>query len=92
MIRLLNPRKEEKEISVKRQRKEKGVHSYKYEKWDHLSKNFWYEKDKGGTKGKDEGTNLARQYSVDFILMVATTNDMSTSRSGFSTQAAESHD
>lgn len=37
----------------------------------HLSKNFWYKKDKGATKGKDdEGANIARQDLYDYEGMV----------------------
>ena len=31
-----------------------------------MAKNFLYNKDKGATKGKEEGANLARQDSDDF--------------------------
>lgn len=41
----------------------KNVQSYNYEKWGHLAKSFWYKKDKGATKDKDdEGVNLACEY------------------------------
>lgn len=49
----------------------KSVQCYNYEKWGHLAKNYWYKKDKGGTKCKDDkGENLARQDSDDFGGMV----------------------
>ncbi|XP_058755695.1 uncharacterized protein LOC131628905 [Vicia villosa] len=43
----------------------KGVQCYNCEKWGHMSKHYWYKKDNGSKKGKDEGTNLACQDSDD---------------------------
>lgn len=43
---------------------------YNCEKWSHMANNCWYNKDKGPTKGNEEGENLARQDSDDYEDMV----------------------
>ena len=47
---------------------------YNCEKWGHVTKNYWYIKDKGSI-GKHEGVNLAHQDSDDseggMVVMVA---------------------
>lgn len=51
---------------------------YNYGKWGHLAKNFWYNKDKGATKVKEEKENLACQDSDDFedmVVMATATDD-----------------
>lgn len=78
MIRLLNPQKDEKETLIRKTKRKKGVQCYKCEKWGHLDKNFWYNKEKGETNGKEEGVNLAHQDSDDYedmVVMAAIADD-----------------
>lgn len=58
-----SPKRGEGTLTNKEEKK--GVRCYNCEKWGHLSKNCWSRKDKGATKGKDDGANIARQDSND---------------------------
>ncbi|XP_050876469.1 uncharacterized protein LOC127080179 [Lathyrus oleraceus] len=56
--------------SYQKDKEKKSVQLYKCEKWGHMAKNYWYNKDKGATKDKEDGLNLARQDSNDYEDMV----------------------
>lgn len=58
-----SPPKEKENPIKKREKKEeeKSVQCYSCEKWGHLAKNYWYRKDRGATKGKEEGENRAHE-------------------------------
>lgn len=78
MIRLLNPRKEEKETLTRKTKRKKVGNAITCENWGHFAKNCWYNKDKRTTKGKEEGANRARQNSddsEDMVVMDAVTAD-----------------
>lgn len=79
MIEFLNPRKEKKEIPIRKTKKrKKGVQCYNCEKWGHLVNHCWYRKGKGSTKGKEKWENLAHQVlddSDDMVLMAAVADD-----------------
>lgn len=94
MIWLLNPRKDKKEPRIRKiSRRKKCVDNC--EEWGHLAKNYWYNKDKGATKGKDdEGEKLAHQNSDDsegMILMVVFTYDHVDSKIWFLDTGCSNH-
>lgn len=67
---------------------------YNCEKWGHLTKNCWYNKEKGATKGKEEGANLAHQDLNDYedmVVMVAVAYDQVDSKMVPRLRLLESH-
>ncbi|XP_050885188.1 uncharacterized protein LOC127088300 [Lathyrus oleraceus] len=72
----------------------KGVQCYNCEKWGHLAKHCWSRKDKGETKGKDEGENLARQDSdnyEDLVFMAAVVDEHVDSKIWFLDTGCSNH-
>lgn len=59
-----------------------------------MTKNFWYNKDKGSTKDKEEGANLARQHSddsEDMVVMAAVADDYVESKTWFLNSGCSNH-
>lgn len=67
---------------------------YNWEKWGHLAKNCWHNKDKGATKGKEEEANLARQDSDDYedtMIMAVVADDHVDSKIWFLDSGCSNH-
>ncbi|XP_050890818.1 uncharacterized protein LOC127096268 [Lathyrus oleraceus] len=80
--------------SYQQEKDKKGVQCYNCEKWGHLTNNCWYNKDKGATKGKDEGTNLALQDSDDYedmMVMLVVIDDHIDSKIWFLDSSCSNH-